>query len=393
MTKKSILIAGAGIGGLTTALALADRGFDSIVIEKETRVEEAGAGIQLSPNASRVLIGLGLGPALERFVSEPARLRIRSGRHGGDLAGMELGAAMRARHGAPYWTIHRADLQSVLLDAVRGTDRIRLAFGRSVAGIEAENEHGITIQCRSETTVEAVDGAALIGADGLWSLVARHIGDVSEPEFRHYIAWRGICPADNWPGDIPKSSTGLWLGRGAHLVHYPIRGGRSINVVAITADRDSKPGWSRPGDASVLLERFRAWHPLARKALSAVPDWSVWSLRDRPPRRFWTKGRITLLGDAAHPILPFLAQGGALAIEDAAVIAAELAAAPDAPGMAFARYEARRKPRGTRVQAEARRNASIYHLPWPASSIRDIAMKRLQFPDMYDWLYGWTPDA
>jgi salicylate hydroxylase len=389
MTDQPVLIAGAGIGGLTAALALSRLGESSIIIEQRTKVDEIGAGIQLSPNASRILIELGLGNALQKAAAEPRHLIVRSGRSGQELAAMALGERMRQAYGAPYYTIHRADLQTILLDAVRGTGAARLAFGRTVAAIEENSESGVRIRCDSQSASEAVNGKALIGADGLWSGVARLIGDDTRPEFRRHVAWRGLVPRENWPNELTADDTVLWLGPSAHLVHYPIRRGAFINLVAISSDRDNEPGWSRPGDAKKLLKRFAAWPVAARRALETVSDWTLWSLYDRPPRPVWQDRRVALLGDAAHPVLPFLAQGGALAMEDAAILAREWAISKDDPARSFAAYAAQRIERATRVQAAARRNGEVYHLPWPLSFARDLAMKRMDISARYDWIYAW----
>jgi salicylate hydroxylase len=392
MPDNPILIAGAGIGGLTLALALSRIGRTTITIEQRTRVEEIGAGIQLSPNASRVLIGLGLGHALAKVAAEPRKLTIRSAKSGQTLSTMPLGETMRSRYGAPYLTIHRADLQTILLDAVRGTDGARLAFGRSVAGFAENRSHGIDIDCVSTATRETVSGQALVGADGLWSTIAEQLGDQSKPEFRRHIAWRGLVARQDWPKELPFDETGLWLGPGAHLVHYPIRRGEMINLVAVTSDPENEPGWSRRGDADKIAKRMASWHPSAQKAIAAVGDWTIWSLYDRPPRKQWSHNRVTLLGDAAHPVLPFLAQGGALAIEDAAVLVNEMVHSPADPAAAFLRYETRRRPRAARVQAAARQNGSLFHLSWPFSVARDFTMQRTNISDRYDWLYGWSID-
>ncbi len=392
MPDNPILIAGAGIGGLTLALALARSGQSSITVEQRTRVEEVGAGIQLSPNASRLLIGVGLGQALAKAAAEPERLTIYSGKSGKILAGMPLGETMRARYGAPYLTIHRADLQTILLDAVRGSENARLAFGRKVSAIHTNNAREVSIECESATTRETVTGKALVGADGLWSNVAGLIGDTSKPEFLRHIAWRGLVSRNDWPESLPANETGLWLGRGAHLVHYPIKGGAMINVVAVTSDPENEPGWSRQGDPAKIAARFSTWHADVQNAVGAVGHWTVWSLFDRPPRRRWSDNRVTLLGDAAHPVLPFLAQGGALAIEDASVLASEIIAHAEYPIRALSSYEHRRKPRSAKIQAAARQNGDIYHMGWPLSVARDLAMSRMNVAERYAWVYGWRAD-
>ena len=394
-TAQPVLIAGAGIGGLTAALALARAGRSVVVIEKRTRVEETGAGIQLSPNASRILIALGLGPALSRAAGEPDKLVVRRGLDGSRLCDMPLGRSMRERFGAPYYVVHRADLQTILLDAVRGLPQIRLVFGRSILDARTQPD-AVEVTAEGTSGVETLRGSCVVGADGLWSRVAPAMGDSSEPVFCGYVAWRGTVPVEAAPKGFQKPETGLWVGPDAHVVHYPVRGGRTINVVAVLNDRNSEPGWSRPGDPAVFRERFKAWTPELRALFEAVPEWQVWSLFDRPPRKSWTKGRIALLGDAAHPVLPFLAQGGACAIEDAAVLAACLAGIPHDVPLALKAYEAERRPRASEIQSAARRNGQIYHMAGPMAFARDLVMTKAggeRLLRRYDWLYGWVPVA
>jgi salicylate hydroxylase len=393
MDDAPFLIAGGGLGGLTLALALARQGQYSIVIEQRTSVEEVGAGIQLSPNVSRLLLSLGLGPALERVAGTPQRLEVHAAGSGNVLGHMELGPNIEERFGAPYLTVHRADLHTILLDAVRASGKTKLAFGRSVSALDQSDPHGVVIRCDSEMTQEHVTGRALIGADGSRSRVAQLLGDSSPLRFRGHMAWRTTIPAEIWPQDVSKEISGLWLGAGAHLVHYPVRKGRLINLVAITADRTNRPGWAYPGDPEIINQRFKTWHSPIRAAIAAAEHWTVWSLFDRGPRQRWSINRATLLGDAAHPVLPYLAQGAALAIEDAIILARLLSRTPDQCARAFQTYETLRKPRTTRVQSEARRNGNIYHLPWPLSDARDYVIRRTQFETRYDWLYGYQADT
>jgi salicylate hydroxylase len=392
MTDRPFIIAGAGIAGLTAALMLARQGRAIALVEKRTRIDEVGAGLQISPNASRILIALGLGPALSRVAGEPTELIVRDGKSGATLGGMAQGQAMRDAYGAPYWHIHRADLQTVLLDAVRADPNIHLSFGRSIIGLK-DDADGLRIDTETASGARTpIEGAALIGADGLWTRTAALLGDGSEPRFTGYTAWRAAIPMDAAPAPFRANATGLWLGPQAHLVHYPLRGGRVLNIVAVVSDRSAEPGWSRPGDKQSCETRFRHWATPVRELLSTVPEWTIWSLYDRPPRPNAARGRATLIGDAFHPVLPFLAQGAAMAIEDCAVLAHEVAKTDDIAA-AFRTYAAIRAPRVQRVQREARKNGRLYHLSAPFSWARNFGLQSMNDAAMarrYEWLYGWA---
>jgi len=390
--SRTIIIAGAGIGGLTAALALTRAGYRVVVLEQSMRLEEAGAGIQLSPNATSALSGLGLLDRLRPHVVAPEAIRIVSGRSGRDIARIPLGADAERRYGAPYWVIHRADLQGALAAAIEENSDIVLRLGARLEDF-AVHQHGVTVQLRTAQGLGDEQGIALIGADGLWSTLRQRLGDRREPRFARRTAWRAVVPAERVTPEFRERVTGLWLGRDAHLVHYPLKAGREVNIVAIVRDDWNEAGWTAPGRPAELRSRFENFAPAAR-ALIALPDtWQKWALFDRLPQRMRTQGPVTLLGDAAHPTLPFLAQGGAMAIEDAVVLAQCLARHED-PAAALRAYEAARFGRFARVQREARRNSWRYHLSGPLGFARDMLLRTMggeRLLHRYGWLYDWKP--
>jgi salicylate hydroxylase len=389
MRSRTVVVAGAGIGGLTAALALARKGFRVVVLEQAARLEEAGAGIQLSPNAFHVLQRLGLTERLAPFVVAPDDIRIMGGRSGAEIVRVPLGHDAQARYGAPYWVLHRADLQGVLLAAVHADPDIALRLGARVQD-HAAHANGVTVAIALATADE--HGIALIGADGLWSTVRARLGDRRPPRFAERTAWRATVPADLVAPEFRGPATWLWLGPAAHLVHYPVTAGVAVNIVAIVRDDWHGADWSAPGTRAELLKRYARWHPTARRLLATPDAWLKWALHDRPPRLPWGTGPVTLLGDAAHPMLPFLAQGAAMAIEDAHVLAECLAASPDEPAAALRRYEALRFRRTARAQRAAARNSRVFHLKGPFALARNLALQAIGGQNLrrrYDWLYDW----
>jgi salicylate hydroxylase len=383
-------VVGAGIGGLTTALALSRTGRQVTLIERRTGFSEAGAGLQLSPNATRILTDLGLGPALARAATEPSRVVVRSIGSGRQIGEVALGRYMRERHGAPYYVLHRADLQTILLDAVRGQPGIRLLMGRGVVDLEkGDGGAGLLLE-RSGGAHERLGCDFVVGADGVWSKIRPLIGDLRQPGFQGHVAWRATIERASAPRALSGDEMGLWLGSGGHVVHYPIAGGKKINIVAIQKRRNPVTGWSQPGDRGELLQQFsRAAAPL--RALVETPaEWLMWSLYDLPAKTM-ASGRVALLGDAAHPVLPFLAQGAALAIEDAACLVRSLGEHAG-PESALAAYARQRLPRAGAVQQAARRNGSIYHAGTLVALGRNFVMGRLgpeRMTERYGWIYGW----
>jgi salicylate hydroxylase len=389
-----VLIAGAGIGGLVAALALSRIGIAAAVFDQAERLEETGAGIQLSPNATRVLVALDLADRLQGAIVAPAAIRLRTS-SGHDIVTLPLGAAMAARHGAPYWVVHRADLQQALLGAVNAEPQIALTLGAKVDDFDIDATGVCALICGPNFPEGAEHrGSALIGADGLWSTLRYRLGDLAPPRFAGRTAWRALAPAANLPPQFAEPAIHLWIGPLGHLVHYPVRADAAVNIVAVARDPWQSATWGAPASREEVLARFPAphWAGEARDLLAAAEFWQKWPLGDRARARPWGRGPVTLLGDAAHPMLPFLAQGAAMAIEDAAVLARELAELPNDPARALRRYEVARQPRTDRVQRAARRNDWAYHLGFPVGAVRDATLRALGGERLlvrYDWLYGW----
>jgi salicylate hydroxylase len=393
--SRTIVVAGAGIGGLTAALALAAKGFRVVILEKAERLEEAGAGLQLSPNASRILVELGLQDRLGTHAVTPDAISIMSARSGGEIARLPLGEAASFRAGAPYWVVHRADLQSALRAEVNDNPDIELRLGCQFEDV-VTHAGGLTVGQRSGMTRRQEQALALIGADGVWSAVRHQLFPQTQPQFAGLIAWRGTIEATQLPREYTSRRVQLWMGSNAHLVVYPISGGRQINVVAIVPGTWNRPGWSAPGDAMEIKDAFapRHWPVPARMMIGAVDGWRKWALFTVSGGG-WSRGAVTLLGDAAHAMLPFAAQGAGMAIEDAAVLAKCLAGFGDSVARippALQRYAGLRRTRVARVQRAARRNGKVYHLSGAAALARDLFIGAIGPQRMLarqDWIYDW----
>ena len=394
---RTIVVAGAGIGGLTAALTLAAQGFRVVIMEKAERLEEAGAGLQLSPNASRILVELGLQPRLASAAVMPDAINIMSARDGGEIVRLPLGEAASFRAGAPYWVVHRADLQAALQAHVNDSPDIDLRLGCQFEDVTSHAK-GLTVVQRRGTARQQELAVALIGADGIWSSVRHHLFPEVQPQFSGLIAWRGTLDATALPREYTSPRVQLWMGPNAHLVAYPISGGRRINVVAIVPGTWNRPGWSAPGDGNEIKAAFATarWPATARMLIGAVDEWRRWALFTVPDNGDWSEGAIALLGDAAHAMLPFAAQGAGMAIEDAAVLAKALSASAgentaDIPA-ALKRYGRLRRARVLRVQRMARRSGRIYHLTGALALARDLTIKAMGADRMLarqDWIYDW----
>jgi salicylate hydroxylase len=398
MASDGILIAGGGIGGLTAALALARRGFRVILFDRMEKLEEAGAGIQLAPNATRILVALGLAGRLKPTIVRPSAIQLRSGPSGHEIAAMPLDAATLERYGAPYWVVHRADLHRALIEALAGEPQIVLMLGATVGTftIDASGVRATVHHCSEGQTKADYGGTALIGADGLWSRMRALLGNGTAPRFAGRSAFRAIVPAAQLSPQNREPVVNMWMGPGGHLVHYPVRGGAAVNIVAVCRDKWQSPAWNTSAERKEVLERFpeSEWAPAARRLLAAAEHWQKCALYDRQPSRLWGRGPVTLLGDAAHPMLPFLAQGASMAIEDAYVLAHELARSAGNLDPALRNYETARGPRTARVQRASHRSDFYFHLCWPAAFVRDAAIRALggeRLLTRYDWIYQWRP--
>ena len=378
-------------------MALARTGFRVVVLEQAERLEEAGAGIQLSPNAARTLIALGLEKQLRAQVVTPSALRVLNAQSGREIVRMTLGEAAEQRYGAPYWVIHRGDLQAALANAAAQAPGITLKLGTRVENFVVQT-NCVTVSARNATGTLDELGTAFIAADGLWSGTRKRLGYGEPPRSAQRAAWRALIPANDVSPEFAEPVVRLWLGPAAHLVHYPVKGGSSINVVLIMNDAWKAPGWSEPASRADLLRRISKsdWAPQALSLIGTPESWLKWALYGLKPIPHWSRGPVALLGDAAHPMLPYLAQGAAMAIEDAAVVAQCLARTPDDPTAALQAYWAARHARAHKVQRLAARNGARYHLSGVRAMVRNLAMHALggaRLLHHYDWLYDWGPPA
>jgi salicylate hydroxylase len=397
---QNMVISGGGIGGLASALASARAGWKVDLLEQSQVFGEVGAGIQLGPNVVRLLQAWGLDAALRRVAAYPQHLEVRNALTTERLGVLPLGKIMEQRYGAPYVSIARADMHTLLLEAVVAQGAVDLHLDSRVIGI-AQDAQRVRVETVQDQVFEA---PLLIGADGLWSQVRKHVveGDIA-PRVTGHLAFRAMLAQSELPVALRSQVVTAWMGPDFHAVHYPVRGGEWLNVVCIVHGQvaGDPQSWDHSANALELRSRMALARGALHDLVHAIDHWRLWPLTDRPPMASAAehfRGRIALLGDAAHPMRPYLAQGAGMAIEDAAALATCLADVPDAPDSADApeeveqalwRYAQLRWQRNARVQARAIRNGEIYHLKGYRQVGRDLALKLLGAKLMdVPWLYN-----
>jgi salicylate hydroxylase len=383
MKVENVLIAGGGIGGLTAALCFAKRGFDVQVFEQAPEFGEVGAGIQLAPNCTRVLHDLGLEAGLREIAFVPTAVEMRDWKSGKMLTTNPLGPGVVAEFGFPYYHVHRADLIRVLAVAAGSHSNIELHTNARVETVD-QNATNVFITAAGARH----EGALLVGADGIHSAVRAHLFGAEAPVFTGNVAWRALVPAEHLPEGLVHPVAGAWWGPRKHFVHYYVRSGELVNCVCVVEKRGWEvESWNERGDHAELKADFTGWHETIQLLIDNMNPHECfkWALFDRPPMRSWGSGRITLLGDACHPTLPFMAQGAAMAIEDGAVLS-RCVAESDRVADGLQRYESLRRERTARIQSGSRRNAKVFHMSGVKAWMRNRAIGHARGM-MMDWLY------
>jgi salicylate hydroxylase len=390
-SKPHILIAGGGIGGLTAALSLLKRGFDVDVYEQASELKEVGAGVQLSPNGNRVLFELGVGEALMALSCEATGKEIRLWNSGHTWKLFDLGSVSVARYGYPYLTVYRPDLIEVLAQAVRAFKPDAIHLKSRVLGF-TQDASGVTLQLESGTASRTVQGDALIGADGVHSVIRQGLFGADEPERTGLMAWRGVIPMERLPAHLRRPVGTNWVGPGAHVVNYPLHRGNLMNFIGVV-ERSDIPveSWSVRGSRDDCLMDFKGWHDDVQRMIQAIDTPFKWALMQRAPMARWSEGRVSLLGDACHPTLPFLAQGAVMALEDGFILARALEADTDI-AQALHRYEAARLERTRRIVQGAADNTKRFHNPElahveGASAYVNREWNEERVHQRYDWLF------
>lgn len=389
-----VLIAGGGIGGLTAALSLLKRGYDVQVFEQAPELREVGAGLQLSPNALRALAQLGLGAALRAVAVEPGGKEIRLWSTGQTWNLFDLGSTSVATYGYPYYMIYRPDLFQILADAVTAIKADAILLGARCAGFE-QTEAGVTLKLADGREVE---GDILIGADGVHSGIRSRLAGADQPSFSGCLAWRGVIPMDRLSERLKRQVGTNWVGPGAHVIHYPLHGGALMNFVGIVERNDWQvESWTQQGTHEECHEDFKGWHDDVHELIRHIDVPFKWALMAREPLSQWSDGRVTLLGDASHPTLPFLAQGAAMAIEDGYVVARCIEKYEDDIPLALKKYQDARIERTTQIVQRSTENGKRFHNAALASADgaaayvdREWAEEKVK--ERYDWLFRYNVD-
>ena len=388
MSKDRIVIAGGGIGGLATAIGLAQQGVRSIVLEKAAELGEIGAGIQLGPNAFHAFDYLGVGDAARAMAIYIDNLRLMDALSGEEITRIPLDDAFRTRFRNPYAVVHRGDLHGVFLKACIDHDLVEL---RTSAGVAGYAQDGGTATALLENG-EQVTGLALIGADGLWSNVRQQLAGDGAPRVSGHTTYRSVIPVEQMPEDLRWNAATLWAGPKCHIVHYPLSGWKQFNLVVTYHNDAPAPVAGLPVTHEEVRRGFEHIHPLPREIIERGKDWKLWVLCDRDPITNWIDGRVALLGDAAHPMMQYFAQGACMAMEDAVCLTAQLEALSGDVERALTAYQNRRLLRTARVQLQSRAIGDhIYHPDGAHAALRNAIMRAKSTEDWYDeieWIYG-----
>jgi len=388
--ERPILIAGGGIGGLAAALGLAQKGFRSILLERASALGEIGAGIQLGPNAFHAFDYLGVGEAARNMAVYIDQLRLMDALTAEEIAHVDLREAFRARFGNPYAVVHRGDLHGVFLKACRDSDLIDLRVNSEVVGYDQD---GSTVTARLASG-EGIAGSLLIGADGLWSNVRKQVMGDGPPRVSGHTTYRSVIPTGEMPEDLRWNAATLWAGPKCHIVHYPLSGWKVFNLVVTYHNDAPEPVAGKPVSEEEVMHGFRHVHERARNIIRHGKNWRLWVLCDRDPAERWVDGRVALLGDAAHPMLQYFAQGACQAMEDAVCLSHMLGQYPDDHAAALEQYRAQRFPRTARVQLMSRAiGEHIYHPAGEHARLRNAIMgakSQEEWCRDLAWLYGGT---